>query len=396
MNLQIKNSGLNERILSIDAIRGIAIIFMALDHTREFLLASNVEATDIVHASFWLFITRFITNFCAPVFVLLVGTSMNLAIQNGKSKSYIAKFLVTRGIWLCLTEFTIVHFVWTFELIPSVVDLQTMYALGISMIILSFFIFLPNLITLMIGIIIIISHNLLDSKDAELLGNLKFIHLSYITQITPGFKIWFDYPIIPWIGVALVGYVMGDLWKYLPKVRKKIFLSCGLSLSALFIVLRLYNLYGEANIWVAYDTIAKTTASFLNLSKYPPSLMYLLITIGPAFIVFYFFENKRNKFIELLSVFGRVPFFFYVTHIFIIHCLAIIIGYIRNKDITVYFNINIYDFFGQPQYLLSSGIPSLGLIYLSWAVLLGVMYQLSKRYGKFKSNHKSSIILSYL
>ena len=286
------------------------------------------------------------------------------------------------------------NFLWSFDLDFESFQLQVIWAIGFSMICLSFVIFLPQKVILAIGIIIVAAHNLLDGITME--GNdLKSIiwyilHQEKVFFIGNTKLIRISYPVIPWIGVIMLGYCYGSLYKREVNVtlRKKWLLGTGISFIALFIVLRIINIYGDPNPWVHYSNLKLNLMSFLNVTKYPASLNFLLITLGASLLILAGTENIKNRFFNFLIVFGRVPLFYYFIHIFILHCLAVIIGG----------NWLEFLFKQQPFKSVPLGTYELNLwiIYLVWIILVFAMYPISKWYMNYKATHRDKWWLSYL
>ena len=275
-----------------------------------------------------MFFTRFITNFCAPEFVFLAGTSAFL-YGSKKTKPELFKFLFTRGIWLILLELIVNNFIWTFDITYSFPVFQVIWAIGFSMVCLSFLIYLPKRIIIIIGIILVAGHNLLDGivmQGSSFKAIVWYIlHQDKFLVLGPNKMILFHYPLIPWIGLMALGYCFGILYSkgFDAARRKKWLLGLGFGSIALFFILRGINEYGDLVPWTIQKDSMYTVLSFFNTTKYPPSLMFLLMTIGPSLIFLYFIENVKNKVTDFFVVFGRVPLFFYFLHVLVIHIVAI-------------------------------------------------------------------------
>ena len=397
MNMTLPNS---KRIASIDILRGLVMIIMVLDHVRDYYHINafagnspeNLESTTL-----FLYFTRFITHYCAPVFVFLAGTSAFLYGQKKGAKA-LSKFLITRGIWLIIVEIVINNFLWWFDITFGFINLQVIWAIGFCMIILGVLIHLPKKILLILGLLIVLGHNTLDNfgfPDENPLSILwKMLHQIGGISIGEGRFLWFSYPVLPWIGVIVLGYCFGYFYKKETSIntRKKWLLILGVSSIVLFFILRTFNLYGDRMLWSQQETVSKTIISFLILSKYPPSLLFLLITLGPAFLVLASIENIKNRITNFLIVFGRVPFFFYVIHIFVVHAGAIVGLLITGKDWRLMILNN---------ETMSSGILngygySLGIVYLVWIIIIVLLYPICKSFMKYKSNHREKWWISYL
>lgn len=390
----------SSRIESIDILRGLVMVIMALDHVRDYFHINalfdnnpeNLETTNLL-----LFGTRFITHYCASVFVFLAGTSAFLYGQN-KTKGELSKFLITRGLWLVFVEIVINNLLWWFDVSYGFIQMQVIWAIGACMIVLGLIVYLPKRLILLLGLLIVFAHNTLDGiiKEGDSLGSILWymIHQPNGVVFAEDHFIRFSYPILPWIGVIVLGYCFGELYQKGASItfRKKLLLVMGFSSIALFFLLRTFNFYGDASLWSSQDTVEKTVMSFLKLTKYPPSLLYLLITIGPALIFLYFIENIKNIATNLLLVFGRVPFFYYLLHVFIIHVAAIIGLVITGKDWKLMILTN--------ETFNSGGLKdygySLPIVYGIWIMIVALLYPISRSYMKYKANNKDKWWLSYL
>jgi uncharacterized membrane protein len=388
-----------KRITSIDLLRGLVMIIMALDHVRDYFHAGAFmfNPLDLEKTDGALFFTRWITHFCAPVFMFLAGTSAFFVGQK-KSKKELSLFLLKRGIWLILLELTLINFGWNFDISFTNIYLIVIWALGISMIVLAGLIYLPNKLILLIGIIVVAGHNLLDNILVAG-NNVKAFGWALLHQQNffswQGKNILVGYPIIPWIGVMALGYCFGTLYTsaYSSERRKKILLMLGGSAIALFILIRFTNLYGDPFPWSQQQSPFYTFLSFINANKYPPSLLYILMTLGPAILFLAFAENINNKASKAFSIYGRVPMFYYVLHIFLVHLLAMAAaGLFTDYGWSVWI-------LKQPLWFaedLKGYGFSLGIVYLVWAVIVIGLYPLCKRYDRYKTTHKEKWWLSYL
>ncbi|MCA0153558.1 DUF1624 domain-containing protein [Winogradskyella vincentii] len=395
-----KSSIKSKRINSIDLLRGLVMVLMALDHVRDYFhinaftgnYPENMESTNIV-----LFGTRFVTHFCAPVFVFLAGTSAFLYGQN-KSKIHLSKFLITRGIWLILVEILINNFLWWFDISFGFTNLQVIWAIGICMIVLGLLIHLPKKIILSIGLLIVFGHNLLDGivKEGSSIDSIiwYFLHQMNGFSYTEGKFLWFSYPVLPWIGVMSLGYCFGLLYKknITLAYRQKWLLIMGFTSIILFFVLRGLNVYGDLVPWSYQESTEKSIISFFNATKYPPSLVYLLMTLGPAFLFLYAIENVKNKIADYLIVFGRVPFFYYILHIFVIHLGAIIGLVITGKD----WKLMILDNETMNSGALHGYGYSLLTVYIIWITIVLILYPICYKYMRYKLINKDKWWLSYL
>jgi uncharacterized membrane protein len=369
---------------------------MALDHVRDYFHAPAFlfDPLDLNKTTVAIFLTRFITHYCAPIFMLLTGTSAFLVGERKGTKG-LSVFLLKRGLFLILMEWTIINFGWSFNLHVTEIDLLVMWSLGFSMIALSAMIWLPKNWILAIGIVLVAGHNLLDGVHVAGKGIDAFLwsvlHEVGFYQFW-GMNFFVMYPIMPWVGTIALGYSLGRLYKaeITAEKRKKILLQLGIGLVCFFVVLRFSNFYGDASHWVKQPNFIFTILSFINVSKYPPSLLYLSITLGPALIFLAVSETALGKLGKFISVYGRVPMFYYILHIYLIHLLALVATYLCGhtwKDMIsgVFNNISLkgYGF-------------SLLTVYGVWAFVVLTLYPLCSWYDKYKSNHKEKKWLSYL
>ena len=386
------------RIESIDFLRGLVMIIMALDHVRDYFFFGSFTSnpSDLATTTPLLFYTRIITHYCAPVFVLLTGTSAYLYGAK-KNKRDLSKFLFTRGIWLIFLEIVVNNFVWYFDPSYSLIVLQVIWAIGFGMLFLSGIIYLSNRIISIIGLAIICLHNLFDvfvykgqSLDAIV---WYFLHQQALIEISNQTSLIFGYPIIPWIGLMAIGYILGSLYTdYQAKERKTLLMKYGLYSIGAFLILRLTNFYGEPNPFSLQESITYSIMSFFNTTKYPPSLLYILMTIGPSLLLLSTIEKYKNKVSDFFVVFGRVPLFYYFIHILIIHLIAIILLVVSNKDYSIMLNMT--PFLQNQDQFIEYGHP-LWVVYVIWLTVILILYPLCYKYMKYKSNSKKWW-LSYL
>lgn len=386
------------RIESIDFLRGLVMIIMALDHVRDYFFFGSFTSnpTDLDSTTPLLFYTRIITHYCAPVFVLLTGTSAYL-YGTKKNKRDLSKFLLTRGIWLIFLEIIVNNFIWFFDPSYSFIVLQVIWAIGFSMLFLSGIIYFSNKIISVIGLVIICFHNLFDTfiyEGQSLYAILwYFLHQQSMIKISEHTSLAFGYPIIPWVGLMALGYVMGSLYtEYQSKERASLLMKFGIYSVLAFIVLRLTNFYGEPNHFAIQEKISFSVMALFNTTKYPPSLLYILMTMGPSLILLSIIEKYKNKITDFFIVFGRVPLFYYFSHVFLIHITAIIFLMIENKDYSIMLNMT--PFLPNQYQLMEYGYP-LWVVYLVWVIVILILYPICYKYMKYKSNSKKWW-LSYL
>lgn len=379
-----------KRISSIDFTRGLVMLVMVLDHVRDLMHIDSVTITptDLSKTTAAVFLTRFVTHFCAPIFVFLAGSSAFLSLQNAANLEQKQGFLLKRGLWLILLEFTVVNFGVWFDLGFHLYLFQVIAAIGFGFIVLSFLSRLSPKIVGGIGLFIIASHNLFPLIPIEQGSILKTILTPLFSTtaipLTTNTVLVMGYPPVPWIGILLAGFGFGMLFKRPQHERKSIFLKIGLVLTALFLVLRFINIYGDPAPWSAQKSSLFSVLSFINITKYPPSLIFCLLTLGVMFLVLALAERIENRFTNFIAVYGKTPLFFYLIHWYIIHPLLLIILFFQGISWTA------MDFtsgnFGRPKGL-ESGL-SLGLVYLIWIAVVLLLYYPCKRYWAYKANQK--------
>ena len=392
-----------KRIKSIDMLRGLVMIIMALDHVLDYFHydAFFYDPTDLSQTNVTLFFTRYVTHFCAPVFVFLAGTSAFFVGQR-RNKKFLSAWLLKRGLWLVFAEITIIKFAWTFKLDYSIIMFQVIWVLGLGMIFLAAFIHLPRRLGIFLCLLVIATHNLFDvytttapftpsTTAAE--GIWRFLHVFGLVQ-TGGAISLVAYPAIPWIFVMPLGYYFGELYKpsVIKKIRIKRLWQIGLSITGLFVILRLGNCYGDPLIWTSQNDAVFTFLSFLNVTKYPPSLLFLLITIGPSIIFLALAESWKGWFFDQMVIIGRVPMFFYVIHLYVIHGLAVIAAMATGfsaSDMIIDIWISL-----QPE-LQGYGF-GLGVVYLVWIVLVLGLWPVCIWYNRYKTENRDKWWLSYL
>lgn len=407
------------RLIMIDALRGLVIVFMLLDHVREtvFLHHQVSDPMDVSSTDPLLFWSRTLAHLCAPVFVLLTGMSAYLYQQQKQDLTQTRRFLFKRGLFLIVLECTLVNFAWTAQFPPQVIYLQVIWAIGISMVALALLIGLPKVVQALLAFIIIFGHNLLDglsfSNAAQTPNVLDVIwhilHQRGWIEVSDGFRLRTSYPVLPWIGVILAGYLLGSVFEKSSKERNRSLLLYGFGSIALFILLRFINIYGDAP-WVYGNASMQTLMSFFNLTKYPPSLFFILWNVGLGLLLLVVFDrlsiskntkptnlNSANlkahvavtpptkstpkptpKWISALVVFGSVPMFFYLLHLYVLKVI-----YLIGEAI---FGLNQGEFFGVNHMLT---------VWLIMLVLTLALYPIVRWFSKFKHSHKHIRILKY-
>lgn len=316
----------NQRLLSIDALRGLVILFMLLDHVREtFFLhrqvadPMNIDATEPV-----LFFSRTLAHVCAPVFVLLTGLSAYLYGEKYQGTRDVSAFLFKRGLFLVVLEFTLVNFAWTFQFPPTVIYMQVIWAIGVSMIALAVLVWLPRPALFLVAVVIIAGHNLLDNlhfaSDSAMHVPWAILHDRGWIEFSQNLRLRTSYPVLPWIGVIALGYCLGPWFaRSAPAaLRQRYLLLAGTGALLGFVALRLLNGYGEAQ-WTSYNNFTQTLMSFFNITKYPPSLLFLTLNLGVGLLLLLGFERAgQQRWIRTLAVFGAAPMFFYLLHLYVL------------------------------------------------------------------------------
>ncbi len=385
------------RLTAIDALRGLAIVLMALDHSRDFfLLGTAMDPMADPDVSVVVFFTRWITHFCAPVFVLLAGTSAGLMAAR-KAPGELARFLVTRGTWLILVEIVVIATAWTFS--PRGIAqvggltwtaLQVIWAIGASMVALAGFQWLGRPACLALGVAIVAGHNLLDPiwPASRLLDQQwpVWVGLHSPMSVPAGpFLFVFRYPLLPWIGVMLLGFGMAGAFELVPARRNRILLAAGAAVTLAFVLLRTSGVYGDPNPWEQQPGgFVAASIDFLNLTKYPPSLLFLMMTLGPAAMLCAMADRIAGGVAGLvkhaLIVFGRAPFAFYVAHLYLLHTASLLLG--------------LYQGFSLDQMMISSrfyprgfgvGLPA---VYLVWALAVAALYPLCRWVAGVKARRR--------
>ena len=380
---------LSARVASLDIVRGIAMILMAIDHVRVY---SGVPAGG---TTFGIFFTRWITNFVAPAFVFLAGTSAYLYGRKCLDRTSLSNFLAIRGVWLICLELTILRIAWTFNF-----DFQhyllagVIWMIGWSMIALAAAVYLPAILIGIIGVSLIALHNLTDLFRPQLVhafGSdgpnwlLRIIYFGGGVRIgKSGPPLYILYVLVPWVGLMFAGYVFGRITEREPESRQRIYLWLGMAFTGLFIALRLIGIYGDPRAWDR-----QTLFSFLNTTKYPASLEYLLMTIGPMLIVWTLAEQWKGLLASMIETFGRVPMFYYLLHIPIIHLAACIVSVVREGRVDPWLLTNHPV---APGPVPAGYMWSLGLLYLVYAVCLMVLYFPCRWFAEFKRTHRSALL----
>ncbi|HEX9894666.1 MAG TPA: heparan-alpha-glucosaminide N-acetyltransferase domain-containing protein [Gemmatimonadales bacterium] len=328
------------RMLSIDILRGAVMVLMAIDHVRVFLSAEPLANLSRISAS--LFLTRWVTHFCAPVFLFLAGTAAFFYGRRVQETGRLARFLVTRGLWLVLMELTLVRLGWTFNFrYDQLLMAGVIWAIGICLILMAALVYLPRPAIALVGFAIVAGHNLLDPVAQTMRQSLSGSDLGWLWQVlyfggpiqlgTGGPVLAVLYSIVPWIGVMALGYALGTVLELPPARRRQLCLRIGLGAVAAFLIIRGFNLYGNPRPWSPAQRAPLFAAfSFIDTNKYPASLLFLLMTLGPAIALIPALERVRGRLADALSLFGRVPFFYYLLHLPLIHGIAVVLAFARH------------------------------------------------------------------
>ncbi|MBD2702272.1 DUF1624 domain-containing protein [Spirosoma sp. BT702] len=383
------------RINAIDVTRGLVMVIMALDHVRDLLHISALtqDPTNLANTTPAIFLTRWITHLCAPTFVFLSGTSAYLSLKRRNDESA-RRFLRKRGVVLLLLELTIINFAFWFDIHFHSLMLQVIYAIGGGLIMLSFMARLPIRWIGIIGLIIVFGHNILQlvppfTNTAARLGWSLFFQTNFF-PVENRFALLVGYPLIPWLGIMLVGFAAGQFIDRPISLRKPWLLRIGLGSLALFLVLRFLNVYGDPAPWSVQKDSLFTFLSFIRVTKYPPSLQYDLVMLGFMFLILWAADGANNFFTRWLSVYGQVPMFYYVLHWYLVHLsmigMSLLQGYSLADIPSGPMN------FGRPD---GAGI-SLGLVYVVWIGLVLVLYPLCRWYGPYKAAHPEIKWLRYV
>ncbi len=385
------------RIESIDVLRGLVMILMALDHVRDFFGAAAISPTNLAQTTAPLFFTRWITHICAPVFFLLTGTGAYLAGRR-RSRPALARFLLFRGLLLVALELTVLRcLAYQFNVDYHVTFLLVLWALGWSMVALAALVVLPTPVVTAVGVVLIAGHNLFDRVRPATFGALAplwaVLHVQGPLVVRPPYFVFVGYPLIPWVGVTAVGFGLGALFAWPPARRTTFLRRLGAGLTAAFVVLRLLNVYGDPARWTPQSSALFTLLSFLNTTKYPASLLFLLMTLGPALWLLGALEGAAPRLLRPPLVFGRVPLFYFVLHLPLIHLLALLACAVRYGDVHWMFQSDRPDQFPitQPP---GWGF-SLPATYAIWILVVTMLYPLCRWFAAFKARSQRAWV-SYL
>lgn len=379
-----------KRIQSIDIVKGVVMIIMALDHVRDMIHINSINdsPTNLNTTTPILFFTRWITYLCAPTFVFLAGTSAFLSFKNKNNILKSRHFLLKRGLYLIMLEFTVVNFGLFFDPGFHTFIFEVIAAIGFGFIILSMMLKLSSKTIASIGLLIIFSHNLFPfipfAQSSVLKTGLSLFFMPGAFPLSSHAVLVMAYPPIPWLGIMLVGYAAGSLFELPDIKRRNIFFKISSAALLLFVIIRLINFYGDSVPWTVQKSNMFNFLSFMNLTKYPPSLLFCLITLGIMFLMLAFADQAKNKLIKIISVYGKVPLFYFIVHFFMIHFILLAILLLQD------FQWSQLEFasgtFGRPKGI-ESGLP-LWAVYLIWITVVTALYKPCKWFGNYKATHK--------
>ncbi len=386
------NTTTPNRISSIDVLRGLVMVIMALDHARDYfhITAMTADPMDPATTTVAAYFTRWITHFCAPTFVLLSGISAFLAARK-KTKSAASIFLIKRGLWLVVAELTIVNFALTYNPFFNFIFLQVIWAIGWSMIILGLLSLWSRKVVLIVGLLLFLGHNVVDYMNfpkegvASVLWQVLLTSRPMILPLDATHVVGVFYAVLPWTGIMLMGYSIGEWFTsdFPAAQRKQRLLLTGWGLVVLFILLRFINQYGNPMPWVHQPDFLRNVLAFLNTSKYPPSLQYAGMTLGPAILALAVFEQVKNKWSDVLSVYGRVPFFYYLLHFYLLHALLVVVFFLTGHQTTEIMDLRV-PFQFRP---MNFGY-SLPVVYLIWIAVVAVLYRPCRWYNQYRATHQ--------
>lgn len=380
----------SQRVASVDVLRGLVMILMALDHVRDYFGNAAVDPTNLATTTVALFFTRWITHFCAPTFFLLTGTSAYLSSRR-RNPAGLSRFLITRGLWLIVLETVILRCLgWQFNFDFRVTVLVVLWALGWSMITLALLVRLPAAASAVFGLALILGHNLLDGVSASSLGSVGplwlILHQPGLLLSGPKHFVLVAYPLIPWVGVTAVGYSLGRMFEWDAARRRALLWRVGSGATLAFLVVRWLDGYGDPRPWAQQASSVFTVLSLLNTTKYPPSLLFLLMTLGPALLVLRVTDDRTPRWLRPISVIGRVPLFYFVLHVPLIHLLAVIACWFRYGTVHWMFESPRPDLYPVTQ---PPGWPlPLPAIYAIWILVIGILWPVCRWYASLKQRRR--------
>jgi uncharacterized membrane protein len=383
------------RIDSIDALRGLVMVIMALDHVRDFVHrgAMSGSPTDLATTTPLLFFTRWITHICAPIFMLTAGMGVFFWWQRGRSRRELSWFLLTRGVWLIVLEVTVMRLAYNFSFSGQYpVLLIVLWALGGCMIAMAALVWLPLPALAAVSLLVIAGHNLLDGAVPARLGAAaglwNVLHQPGVIPV-PGLTLFVAYPLIPWVGVMALGFCLGPVFRWKGPKRERFLVTAGLAATAGFVALRGLDGYGDPAPWSAQRSPVDTLLSFLHTTKYPPSLLFLLMTLGPALLLLAWLDRRGVRPTNPLVVFGRVPLFYFVLHFFLAHLAVLALSLLVYGSAAWAFGFHPVPSMGGPKELFPPGFGwSLGVVYVVWALVVAALYPVCRWFAGLKARRR--------
>jgi uncharacterized membrane protein len=392
----VSNASPRQRVDVIDVVRGIIMVLMALDHTRDFFGDASASPTTLATTTGALFFTRWVTHFCAPTFFLLTGAGAYRS-RSRRSVGDLSRFLVTRGMWLIVLEVAVVRFFWQFNVDYQLTLLNVLWALGWAMIVLGALVHLPVRAVAATGVVMIAAHNLLDGVQAATLGAIAplwvLLHSPGFVLPGPAHAVFVAYPLVPWLGVTAAGYALGSLWDVPADRRRALLLRLGIGCVVAFLLLRAFNVYGDPGPWGLQARPRLTLVSFFNVNKYPPSLLFLLMTLGPVLLALRALDGRTATWLAPVRTIGKVPLFYYLMHILLLHLAAAAASIARYGTMRHATESPTIDRFPMTQ--LPGWPASLPVVYLIWIAVVTALYPFCRWYADVKQRSDNRW-LSYL
>jgi uncharacterized membrane protein len=387
----------SRRVDAVDVLRGAVMVLMVLDHTRDYFGNATIDPTDLSQVSPALFLTRWVTHFCAPVFAFLAGTGAYLAGSRGQSRGALAAFLASRGVWLIFLELTVVRLGLFFDPVGAPVILTVLWSIGASFVVLAGLVYLPSRVVGALGVLLIATHGLSDGlfSSSETSAGLRAAGAVLLTRgflpLPGGVNVVVGYPLLPWLGVVLAGYGFGEVIRLEPGRRRRVMWVMGIAMTIAFVILRASGVYGDPRPWTSQATPFLTALSFVNCTKQPPSPLFVLMTLGPAIVALAVIDRVRVRgpVGRALVTLGRVPLFYFLLQWYVIHPLAILAGLVRGLPVAWQFSAAAL---GPPPDGWALGLPG---IYVAWVVVLAVLYLPCRWFAGVKARHPGGW-LSYL
>jgi uncharacterized membrane protein len=385
------------RVDAVDVLRGAVMILMVIDHTRDYFGNAAIDPTDLSRVSPALFLTRWVTHFCAPVFAFLAGTGAYLAGFRGRSRADLAAFLASRGVWLIFLELTIVRLGLFFDLVNAPVILTVLWSIGASFVALAGLVFLPSRVVGALGVLLIATHGLAAGMSPDS-GTPAALRAAGALLLRPGLLppsggviVLVGYPLLPWLGVVAAGYGFGEVIRLEPGRRRRVMWITGVAMTVAFLIMRAWGVYGEPRPWTTQATGLLTGLSFVNCTKQPPSLLFVLMTLGPAIAALAVIDRLdiRGPVRRVLVTLGRVPLFYFLLQWYVIHGLAVLAGLVRGLPVAWQFSPAAL---GPPPEGWALSLPG---IYATWAVVLVVLFIPCRWFAGVKARHPGGW-LSYL